>query len=197
MPMMPMTVCGWARSLNALNDGSTNWLIEAGTASVDGWGVYRKAAGPTARLAVVFAGVEVYEFTASQTLYWTNTNTWYFWAMSITGAGGTATGYIHGADGYFAASQSVGTPSNSNPTQLRIMAGGTSSGFAWNGGIDDVRLFNCVKSERELKEIRLDSMIGYPRTRNWLPSPTIYEMQAGGSPPSLVRKPLMLTGVGR
>jgi hypothetical protein len=101
------------------------------------------------KMLLTFPGVADYSFGSLDTLV---SGTLYFMAVTISGNGGTAIGYLgEVAKSPLTQSASVGTPSGT-PSQITIIAQGDST-VRWNGHVSDLRMYRRALSAAEIYEI--------------------------------------------
>ena len=133
----PITFSAWVKS----NDSSTDaWIFSHDDGFTDsGW----RIATRNGNLAFVLGGVADYEFTTLPLV----SGKWYFVAVTVDANSGTATGYLNNVSESIAIGTMSGTP-------ISYTIGFAANSLDnWNGGLDDIRLYNRALKPSEISQI--------------------------------------------
>lgn len=90
-------------------------------------------------------------------------NAWYFVAVAVTGAGGTATAYLAPLAGgpVLSESAAIGTPA-ATPATILLGAYDTSPSFVYGGALDSVSVYNRALPATEVSALLDQERRGYP-----------------------------------
>jgi len=162
----PCTIAAWVR-LNTTPSVFHDNYYSFDSGSNNG---YRLSLDTSNRLCFTLGGVAAYIFTTLTA----TAGEWCFTAATVTGSGGTATGYLNTKSESSAIGTMIGSPN-------QVSFGGITWGddFGLNGQMDDVFAYDRALSASEVLALYNDSRRGHPEMLNWI-RPTWYLDQAGG-----------------
>lgn len=181
---LPITVSGWFR----VDSGSNSLLVSHHTpATNNGWRVSAVNFGTAGTLRFTLGGVADYGFSGSSNPMFIGR--WNFFAVTVTGNGGTAKAYWTVEPGgplYSPATLAVGTMSGS-PTEIRL--GITQGGLTpLNGPADSIKVHNRVLSSSEIQELYTESRRSYPNLLN-RSSNIVYSFSEPAKSPYIITTP--------
>ena len=149
----PITMSCWVRA-----DAVTGGVLASHDSNVNVG--YRMEFNGSGILEFVLGAIGTYVFTTLTC----SANEWTFVAVTVTGNGGTATGYL-GFDYLTSEALTIGTMVGS---PNRFHAGNRGGGVtSLDGVIDDVRFFNRVLAPDEVEKLFRESKAGYPNGLRW------------------------------
>lgn len=150
----PMTVCSWAKTLNG-TFGANSPMVAKSTGGQTGWQLYFNRAGGD---RVGFRTTEqAYKNGSTKMIRNTWSHACATWDGTDTAAGITI--YLNGVDAGEFSSADLGTTLDDSTYDLYIgrNLGGSTK---WEGGLDEVRIYNRVLSPQEIAQLYQFGMSG-------------------------------------
>ena len=161
-----MTVTGWFNA--AATPTSSAYVVRASTATNSGWQITFIGAQQM-RLAVG-DGTASTNYNSNTTAFAGATNTWQFFSVSWTAAGGaTWYGGSPTVSATAVGSNATARSMNSNSYQLALGRSGSGSGTAFYGYLDDLRIYNTALGASAIEAVRAEA----------IPEPSSYAALAG------------------